>query len=108
MTLDTSLITGPVFLLACMLGVFVATVTLVLVLTTPYETPAMRLARYARYTRRATSPGAISEDLSMRDRLIMPVLRRLVEFAARAAPSRARQAVTAELVMAGSRMNPTV
>jgi tight adherence protein C len=36
------------------------------------------------------------------------MLRRLVEFAARAAPSRARQTVTADLAMAGSRMNPTM
>jgi tight adherence protein C len=91
-----------------MLGAFVATTTLVLALTTPYETPAMRLGRYLRLTGRPGSPGAAAEVLTMRERLIYPLLKRLIEFAARAAPSRARRTVTADLVMAGSQMSPTM
>ena len=34
---------------------------IVLVLTTPYESPAKRLARYSRYTRRSGSPGVEAE-----------------------------------------------
>jgi tight adherence protein C len=66
------------------------------------------LVRYARYTGRRGSPGVEAEDSSLRERLIVPLLRRVIELAARAAPSRARQTVAADLVMAGSHMNPTV
>jgi tight adherence protein C len=92
----------------CMLGAFVATTALVIVLTTPYETPAMRLARYARVAGRAGSPGADVDMRTRRERLFLPVLQTIVEFAARATPSRARKTVAAELTMAGSRMSPTV
>jgi tight adherence protein C len=44
----------------------------------------------------------------MRERLIAPFIRSLMELAARAAPSRARRTVAADLQMAGSRMNPTM
>ena len=94
---------------ACMLGAFVATSTLVLVLTTPNETPAKRLARYVRYqTGRPGSPGVEAETIGMRERLILPLFNSVIELAARAAPSRARRTVSAELTMAGSQMNPTV
>src|SRR5690348_13954834 len=92
----------------CMLAAFVATSAIVLVFTTSYETPAMRLQRYARITGRASSPGAAAETLSFRERLLVPFFRSLVEMAARTAPSRARKTVAAELIMAGSRMNPTM
>jgi tight adherence protein C len=91
-----------------MLGAFVATTTLVLAVTTPYETPARRLVRYAGYARRPGSPGVDIEARSFSERLIMPVLRSVFEFAARAAPARARRSIAAELNMAGSHMNPTV
>jgi tight adherence protein C len=105
---DMALIPGPVLLLLSVFGAFASTFTIVLVLTTPYETPAMRLVRYARYTGRAGSPGVEAETTSLRDRLIMPMLRKLIEGAARAAPSRAKRTVAADLGMAGSRMNPTM
>jgi tight adherence protein C len=108
MLLDVSLIPGPVLLLVSMFGAFAATATIVLVLTAPYETPAMRLVRYARYTGRAGSPGVEAQATGMRERLIVPLLQRLIEFAARAAPSRARRTVAADLLMAGSHMNPTM
>jgi tight adherence protein C len=95
-------------LLVCMLGAFVATTALVLALTTPYESPAMRLARYARYTGRRGSPGVEAETVALRDRVITPLFNAIIEFAARAAPSRARRTVAADLQMAGSRMNPTM
>jgi tight adherence protein C len=107
-TLDGSVFGGPLLLLVSMLGAFASTFVLVLLVTTPHETPAMRLVRYARYTGRASSPGVEPETNTLRERLIAPALRRLFEFAARAAPSRARQTVVADLAMAGSRMNPTM
>jgi tight adherence protein C len=101
---------GPatLFMGLVIVGTFVATFLLVLVLTTPSETPAKRLARYAAYADRATSPGVNIEDSTTYERIVLPVLRRVFEFAARAAPSRARRTVTADLTMAGSRMNPTM
>jgi tight adherence protein C len=107
-TLDAALLSGPLLLAVCMLAAFVSTTALVLVLTTHYETPAMRLARYARYTGRRGSPAVEAETLPLRDRLILPLFQRVIEFAARLAPSRARRTVAADLQMAGSRMNPTM
>jgi tight adherence protein C len=107
-TFDAALLSGPLLVVVCMLAAFVSTTVLVLVLTTPYETPAMRLARYARHTGRRGSPAIEAETLTIRERLIVPLFRKLIEFAARAAPSRARRTVAADLQMAGSRMNPTM
>jgi tight adherence protein C len=95
-------------LMACVLGVFVATTVVVMAVTTPVDTPAMRLARYVRAGGRRGSPGASVEMLSFRERLVSPLVRRVIEAAARLAPSRARRTAGSELVMAGSRMSPTV
>jgi tight adherence protein C len=95
-------------LLACMGAAFVSTALLVLVLTEPRQTPALRLARYARYAVRPGSPGVEAETTSVRERVFAPMFRKFIEFAARAAPSRARRTVAADLQMAGSRMNPTM
>jgi tight adherence protein C len=94
-------------LLGSLAGTFVATSTLVLVLTTPVDTPARRLARFARYTGRRGSPGAEAEMFSARERLLTPLINRLIEFAARAAPSRMHRSVVSDLQMAGSTMSPT-
>jgi tight adherence protein C len=90
------------------LAAFLATTALVLGITTPVQTPAMRLKSYARYTGRRGSPGVEADELTLRERLIGPLITRVIEFAARGAPSRARRTVAAELSMAGSRMNPTM
>jgi tight adherence protein C len=103
----STVVPPPVLLAICTLAAFVSTFALVLVLTTPHETPAMRLARYARYGRRRGSPGVEAEDIGLRDRVLTPLLQRTIELLARAAPSRARSTVAADLQMAGSRMNPT-
>jgi tight adherence protein C len=105
--MDPNLI-SPLMLPITMLGVFVATTAVVMVVTTPYDTPAKRLARYARMSARPGSPGATVDELSFRERLIYPVFRAAVEFAARAAPSRARRTIASDLTMAGSQMNPTI
>jgi tight adherence protein C len=107
-TLDLSLVPGQLLMGLCMLGAFVSTASLVLVLTAPHETPAMRLARYSRYSVRPGSPGVEAETTSVRERVFIPLVQKLFEFAARAAPSRARRTVAADLQMAGSRMNPTM
>ena len=95
-------------LIASVLATFAATAALVLGLTMPVQTPAARLARYARYTGRRGSPGVEAEDTTIRERLIGPAFTRLIEFAARAAPNRAHKTVAAELIMAGSHMNPSM
>src|SRR5258708_33257822 len=105
---NAALIPGPLLLMVSMFGAFISTAALVLIVTSPVETPAMRLNRYARYSNRPGSPGVEAETSSISERLVLPALRRLIEFAARAAPSRARQTVAADLAMAGSRMNPTM
>src|ERR1700730_657545 len=105
---DASLIPGPLLLMISMFGAFISTAALVLIVTSPVETPAIRLNRYARYSHRPGSPGVEAETSGFRERLLAPLLRRLIEFAARAAPSRARQTAAADLTMAGSRMKPPV
>src|SRR5437879_5234371 len=107
-TFDASLMSGPLLLAICMLAAFVATTVLVMALTTPHVTPAQRLARYARYTGRRGSPGAEAEMLTLRERIIAPLFQKVIELAARMAPSRARRTAAADLQMAGSRMNPTM
>jgi tight adherence protein C len=107
-TLDLSLVPGQLLMALCVLGAFVSTASLVMVLTAPRQTPAMRLARYARYSVRPGSPGVEAETISVRERVFIPLFQKLFEFAARAAPSRARRTVAADLQMAGSRMNPTM
>src|SRR5437660_1451559 len=72
-TFDASLTSGPMLLAICMLAAFVATTVLVMALTTPYVTPAKRLARYARHTGRRGSPGAEAEMLTLRERIIAPL-----------------------------------
>ena len=106
--MEAGLISQPIVLPIMMLAAFAATSAIVLAVTTPYETPAMRLTRYARLTGRASSPGADAEILTFRERLLVPFFKWIIELAARAAPSRARRTVAAELVMAGSHMNPTM
>jgi tight adherence protein C len=93
---------------ACAAAAFGATTFAVLALTTRVESPAMRLARYARYTGRHTSPGADVDVLTFNERVVSPIFNRLLEAAASVAPSRARRTVAADLTMAGSRMSPTV
>jgi tight adherence protein C len=95
-------------LLACTTAAFGSTALLVLALTTQVESPAMRLARYARYTGRRTSPGADPEIWTFRERVIVPVFKAVIELAASVAPSRARRTVATDLTMAGSHMSPTV
>jgi tight adherence protein C len=97
-----------ILLAVSVVAAFLATTTLVLGLTTPVQTPAMRLKQYARYTGRKGSPGVEAEEFTFRERMINPLFTRVVEFAARAAPNRARRTVAADLTMAGSRMNPTM
>lgn len=106
--MEPSLDSNPLMLPISMLAAFVATTFLVMVATTPYETPGRRLVRYVRASGRAASPGATADDLTFNERLILPVFRSVVGLAARAAPSRARKTVARDLAMAGSRMNPTM
>ncbi|MBV9169168.1 MAG: type II secretion system F family protein [Chloroflexi bacterium] len=109
MALSTLPIDGSgLFVAASVLGTFFATTLLVLALTNPVETPATRLAKYARIQGRRTSPGADTELVGFRERILSPALQRLFEFAARTTPAAAHKAVAADLVMAGAPGNPTV
>ena len=45
----------------------------------PAGAPAMRLARYARYSGRRSSPGADVEILSFRERIVLPVFQRVLD-----------------------------
>lgn len=98
----------PMLLAACMLTAFVATFALVLAVTSPYETPATRLARYARYAARRGAPGGEADSVGIRDRVLKPLMQHVMELLARGAPSRAQRTVAADLQMAGSHMNPAV
>jgi tight adherence protein C len=94
-------------LTALVTAAFVSMTTITLLATTPVETPAKRLARYARYNTRKGSPGAEAEVTSMRERLLDPLVRSIAGMIERTTPSRMHKAVAAELLMAGSRMSPT-
>jgi tight adherence protein C len=101
------LLIEPVKLPLLMLVAFVAASGLTLAILTPVQTPAGRLARYARVQGRRGSPGVEAEELSLRDRVFGPLGRRLVDLVARSTPSRVHRAVAADLSMAGLRLNPT-
>jgi tight adherence protein C len=101
------LLIDPLKLPLLMLGAFVAVSGLTLALLTPVQTPAARLAHYARLSSRRGSPGVEAEELSLRDRVFGPLGRALVDLVARSTPSRVHRAVAADLSMAGLRLNPT-
>jgi tight adherence protein C len=93
---------------ALVVAAFAATYWLTLTLLTPFQTPAARLARYARAAGRRTNPGADVEELSLGERVLQPLGRALVELMARRTPSRVYRQVAADLTMAGLRISPTV
>src|SRR4026207_2317553 len=93
-------------LIALVGAAFVSMTTITLVVTTPVETPAKRLARYARYNARKGAPGALAEPSTLRERLIEPLARSFVALVERTTPSRMHKVVAAELTMAGSHMSP--
>jgi tight adherence protein C len=87
-------------------GIFAIIALITLTLTAPPETASVRLAAYL--PNRPGSPGTYAYSRSMRERLIQPGFRWLLELAARTAPDRVRKSTAAELGMAGSSMSPTV
>jgi tight adherence protein C len=98
---DTLILAGLV------VAAFVSAVTFTLALTTPIDSPAKRLARYARYAGRKSSPAVDAETTSLRERVFAPLLASLAAVVARTAPQRLHKSVAIELVMAGSRVSPT-
>jgi tight adherence protein C len=64
--------------------------------------------RLVQYTTFASSPGLTIQTLSARQRLLNPIVERLLSLAAGTAPKRVRQAAVLELTMAGSGLSPTV
>src|SRR5919202_3561427 len=101
------LLLEPLKLPLLMLAAFIAASGLTLAILTPVQTPAARLARYARAAGRRGSPGVEAEELSLRDRLFGPLGHALVDLVARSTPSRVHRAVAADLAMAGLRLNTT-
>src|SRR5215216_114140 len=89
-----------------MMGEFAVTVVLALTLTAPAESAASRVARYI--PDRPVSPGTYTEYHGMGQRLVAPLLRRILELSARTAPQRVRKTAAAELIMAGSAVSPSV
>src|SRR5690349_10038140 len=102
------LLSDTVVLFALVLAAFVAGTTFTLALTTPVDTPAKRLARYARHTARRSASGATEpEEPSLRERVLAPLGASISALVARTAPRRQHEAVAAELTMAGSTVSPT-
>jgi tight adherence protein C len=90
-----------------LVAVFAVTVLIALTLTRPTEiTAAARVARYI--PDRSVSPATYVEFQGMGQRLLSPLVVRVLELAARSAPQRVRKSAASELVMAGSTMSPTV
>jgi tight adherence protein C len=96
-----------VVLSVLMIAAFLATTTFALAVMTPVESPAKRLARYARHTTRRTSPGVDVEETSLRERVLAPLAASIAALVARTAPRRQYEAVASELIMAGSHVSPT-
>ncbi len=96
----------PLPLLLVGLGVFGITAFIALALTAPAESAAARVATYI--PERRLSPGTYIQYQGMRQRLLAPLFRRVIELAASTAPQRVRKAAASELIMAGSTMSPTV
>jgi tight adherence protein C len=102
-----ALLLEPLQLPLLMLAAFVAASGLTLAILTPVDSPAARLARYARTAGRRGSPGVEADELSLHDRVFGPLVGKLVGLVARRTPSRVHRAVAADLAMAGLRLNPT-
>jgi tight adherence protein C len=101
-------LTSDTIILAILVAAaFVSASTFSLALTTSVETPAKRLARYARYTRRATSTAPEVEEPGVRDRVLGPLAASLARLVARTTPQRQFKELSVELLMAGSRVSPT-
>jgi tight adherence protein C len=100
-------LTLPVLLIAA--GTFVLVLVIALLVAGPGEE---RLAanRVAQYTRAGIpgSPGVASQEQTMRQRLLSPLVSRLLEFAAQTAPKRVRNSTATDLAMAGLSLSPTM
>src|SRR5215216_4625722 len=94
-------------LIILVLAAFVSASTFTLVLTTSVDTPAKRLARYARHTSRRASTVTEPEQLSLRERVFTPLAASLARLVERTAPQRQHKELAQELVMAGSHVSPT-
>jgi tight adherence protein C len=102
------LLTSDTIILSILvLAAFFAASTFTMVLTTSVDTPAKRLARYARHTGRRVSTVPEPEQLSLRERVFNPLAASLARLIERTAPQRQHKEVAVELVMAGSRVSPT-
>jgi tight adherence protein C len=99
-------LTNEQTLLLVVVGTFVLMAGLALALLPAPGRPAARLSAYALGPSRG-SPGASVETLGARERLLKPLLRRVLAQFARLAPRQARRSAAGQLVMAGSRTSPT-
>jgi tight adherence protein C len=90
-------------------GVFVLVLVVMLLVMAPGESGAAS-TRVHQYTTAGLpgSPGAAVEVHGVRERLMSPLVRRILEFASQTAPKRVRKATAADLAMAGSSMSPTM
>jgi tight adherence protein C len=72
--------------------------------------PSAAATRVAEYTSVGlhSSPGLAAQNRTAPDRMLSPVVKALLEMAARTAPKRIQKATAADLAKAGLSMNPTV
>jgi tight adherence protein C len=90
-------------------GAFLLVLAIVYLIAAPSEqgTVATRVAQYMSLGL-PSSPGVAAQSQSVRERALSPMVKRLLEVAARTAPKRVQKATAADLTMAGSSMSPTM
>jgi tight adherence protein C len=93
---------------ASLLAIFLATVVVTLIVTAPVESPARRLRRHIAYGR-ALARNELDPPpmLPFRERVVLPFAEQIAETIVRRTPGGVLDSTAADLVMAGSRMNPT-
>jgi tight adherence protein C len=88
-------------------GIFV--LVLAIVLFMPARSMSPSATRVSEYTRGLPgSPGVSVDELGARERLLDPIVTRMLAIAAGTAPQRVRKTAARELTMAGSSLSPTV
>lgn len=93
---------------ASLLAIFLATVVVTLFVTTPVESPARRLRRHIGYsgalTRNDLEPPPL---LPFRERVVIPLAQQITDTVSRRTPGGVLDSTATDLIMAGSRMDPT-
>ena len=96
-------------LLPIVVGTFAVVLAIVYLLSNS-DDAGVAATRVVNYTTLGlpSSPGLAAQNKNMRERTISPLLKHVLELAARTAPKRVQKATAADLTMAGSSMSPTI